>query len=148
MRRLICVIAGVLLLGQAAHAADTSQLETNKKNVMRFHDELLNHKNFEAAQKYLGSHFRQHNPTAADGPEGLSGFVRFLKQKYPNFHADIEKAFADGDYVILHVHAVFEPETPGVAIVDIFRLDAGKIVEHWDVIQNIPEKSENANGMF
>jgi predicted SnoaL-like aldol condensation-catalyzing enzyme len=56
--------------------------------------------------------------------------------------------FADGDYVILHVHAVREPGTRGNAIVDIFRLEDGKIVEHWDVVQPIPEKAANANGMF
>lgn len=148
MKRLFCAFTGFLLLGQAAHAADSGQLEINKKSVASFYDEALNKKNFDAAQKYLGSHYTQHNPSAADGPEGLKGFIGFLQQKYPNFHADIKKAFAEGDYVIVHVHAVFEPNTPGVAIVDIFKLDAGKIVEHWDVIQSIPEKSANANGMF
>jgi predicted SnoaL-like aldol condensation-catalyzing enzyme len=56
--------------------------------------------------------------------------------------------FADGDYVILHAHAVREPRTRGNAIVDIFRIEDGKIVEHWDVVQPIPEKAANANGMF
>ncbi len=57
--------------------------------------------------------------------------------------------FADGDYVIVHVHAVREPGTRGNAIIDIYRLDGkGQIVEHWDVVQPIPEKAANENGMF
>ncbi len=56
--------------------------------------------------------------------------------------------FADGDYVILHVHAVREPDTRGNAIIDIFKLENGKIAEYWNVIQPIPEQSANGNGMF
>ena len=55
---------------------------------------------------------------------------------------------AHGDNVILHVHSVREKDTRGRAIVDIFRLENGKIVEHWDVVQEIPEKAANTNGMF
>lgn len=62
--------------------------------------------------------------------------------------SEIKNIFADGDYVVLHVHSVLEPGARGLAVVDIFKLDAGKIVEHWDVIQEIPEKSANDNGMF
>jgi predicted SnoaL-like aldol condensation-catalyzing enzyme len=56
--------------------------------------------------------------------------------------------FADGDYVILHCHSIHEPGTLGRAVVDIFKLENGKVVEHWDVIQDVPEKPMNANGMF
>ena len=56
--------------------------------------------------------------------------------------------FADGDFVILHCHSVREPGTPGRAVVDIFKLENGKVVEHWDVIQDIPDKPMNSNGMF
>ena len=59
-----------------------------------------------------------------------------------------KRVFADGDFVILHVHGVREPGERGVAIIDIFRLEKGKIVEHWDVVQPIPEKPANNNGMF
>ena len=105
-------------------------------------------KDFAAAQKYIGSRYTQHNPAAPDGPEGFKKFIDFLRDKYPASHSDIRHAFADGDYVILHVHAVREPNTAGSAIVDIFKLEDGKIVEHWDVIQPIPEKAANGNGMF
>jgi predicted SnoaL-like aldol condensation-catalyzing enzyme len=85
---------------------------------------------------------------AADGPGGLQGYLQFLRAKYPNSHSEIKRVFAEGDYVILHVHAIREPGTRGNAIVDIFKLENGKVVEHWDVIQEIPEKAANTNGMF
>jgi predicted SnoaL-like aldol condensation-catalyzing enzyme len=85
----------------------------------------------------------QHNPGAADGPEGFRKFIGFLREKFPNSHSEIKRSFVDGDYVILHVHAVREPGTRGNAIVDIFKLEDGKIVEHWDVVQPIPENPAN-----
>ena len=131
----------------AAHAADAQQ-EQNKKTVLDFYDKAINQKDFEAAAKHFGGRYVQHNPNAADGPEGLKAFLAFLKEKFPASRSEIKRVFADGDYVILHVHAVREPGTRGSAIVDIFKLEGGKIVEHWDVVQPIPEKAANANGMF
>ena len=132
----------------AALAADAAQMEANKKTIAAFYDAVLNQKDFDAASKYLGPRYTQHNPSAADGPEGLKGFVAFLKEKFPNNRSEIKRMFADGDYVIVHVHAVREPGTRGNAIIDIFRLENGKVVEHWDVVQPIPEKAANNNGMF
>ena len=79
---------------------------------------------------------------------GSRAFLAFLKDKFPNNRSEIKRIFADGDYVIVHVHAVREPGTRGNAIIDIFRLENGKVVEHWDVVQPIPEKAANNNGMF
>lgn len=140
--------AVALLVAHPALAADAAQMEANKKTVAAFYDAALNQKDFDAASKYLGPRYTQHNPGAADGPEGLKGFVNFLKEKFPNNRSEIKRMFADGDYVIVHVHAVREPGTRGNAIVDIFKLEDGKVVEHWDVVQPIPEKPANNNGMF
>ncbi len=144
------VAAAVLALASApAQAASKQQMEINKKNVIAFYDAALNKKDFEAAKKYFGAGYKQHNPNAADGPEGLKAFIAFIKDKFPNNKSEFKRVFADGDYVIVHVHAVREPGTRGNAIIDIFRLDGkGKIVEHWDAVQPIPEKSANENGMF
>jgi len=131
-----------------AYGADLQQQEINKKNVVEFYEKALNQKDFEAASKYLGPRYTQHNPVAADGPEGLKGFIQFLRDKFPNSRSEIKRVFAEGDYVILHVHAVREPGTRGRAIIDIFKLENGKVVEHWDVAQDVPEKSANSNGMF
>jgi predicted SnoaL-like aldol condensation-catalyzing enzyme len=145
MRRIALVIA--LLLGAAlpAHAADP---ETNKKVVLDFYEKGLNQKDFEAAAKHFGPRYIQHNPGAPDGIEGFKAFIAMRKEKFPNAKSEIKRVFAEGDFVILHVHGVREPGERGVAIVDIFRLENGKIVEHWDVVQPIPEKPANNNGMF
>lgn len=147
MLRLI-VAAAVIAFMPAAHAADAKQMEDNKKAVVEFYDLAINQKNFEAAAKFLGPRYVQHNPRAADGPQGLKAFLAFLRDKFPDYHSDIKRVFADGDYVILHVHNVPTPGSRGNAIVDIFKLEDGKIVEHWDVKQEIPEQAANSNTMF
>ena len=125
------VVAVLLLLAAVpSHAADAPQ-EANKKTVVAFYEAAINQKDFAAASQYLGPRYIQHNPTAKDGPDGLKGFLQFLREKFPQAHSDIKRVFADGDFVILHVHAVREPGTRGAAIVDIFKLENGKIVEHW-----------------
>jgi predicted SnoaL-like aldol condensation-catalyzing enzyme len=141
------VIFGLAFLIRPVQGAD-KQREQNKKTVVEFYEKAINQKDFEAAAKFMGPRYTQHNPMAADGPGGLQAYLRFLRATYPNSRSEIKRVFADGDYVILHVHAIREPGTRGSAIVDIFKLENGRIVEHWDVIQEIPEKAANANGMF
>ena len=160
MLRTIVAIAAFGLIALAASevraqtvdsksTVSAQQMQTNKKNVVEFYNAALNEKDFEKASKYLGATYIQHNPVAADGPEGLKGFIAFLKDKFPNNKSDIKRVFADGNYVIVHVHAVRTPGDRGNAIIDIFRLDDnGKVVEHWDAVQPIPEKAANNNGMF
>ena len=141
---LIAMFAGLA----AVAAGSTPQEETNKQVVLDFYEKALNQKDFEAAAKHFGPRYIQHNPLAADGIEGFKKFIEFRREKFPNAKSVIKRALVDGDFVILHVHAIREPGERGVAIIDIFRLENGKIVEHWDVIQPIPEKAANDNGMF
>lgn len=150
MTRLLLAAAAVavLALSGPAVAGNTAQEEANKKIVIDFYDKAINQKDFEAAKAYFGPRYTQHNPRAADGPEGLKGFIGFLKAKFPNYHSEFKRVLADGDFVIVHVHNRPNPGDRGRAIIDIFRLENGKVVEHWDVSQDIPEKSANANGMF
>ena len=145
MRGLALAFVAMVFAPGMVGAAD---LEQNKKIVVDFYEKAINQKDFEAASKHFGPRYTQHNPVAADGPEGLKAFLQFLKEKFPSSKSEIKRVFADGDYVILHVHAVREPGARGSAIVDIFKLENGKIVEHWDVVQPIPEKAANSNGMF
>jgi predicted SnoaL-like aldol condensation-catalyzing enzyme len=129
-------------------AAQPSQLELNKRVATEFYDAAINRKDFAAASQYLGSAYRQHNPTAADGAEGLRAFIDFLKTRFPTQRGEIKRVIAEGDLVVLHVHSTRGDDSPGRAIVDIFRVENGKVVEHWDVIQDIPAQPANANGMF
>lgn len=122
-------------------------LENNKKIVLEFYDLLINKKDFESARKYMGNYYRQHNPKVADGPDGIKAHVEDLKANFPGVHSAITKVIAEDDYVVLHVHSR-RTATRQLAIVEIFRLEDGKIVEHWDVVQEIPESSANGNGMF
>ena len=147
MKHVLTILALILSLG-AARAADPAEMEANKKTVLEFYEKGLNQKDFAAASVYFGPRYVQHNPGAPDGIEGFKSFIGFLKEKFPNSKSDIKRVFADGDFVILHVHVVREPGSLGSAIVDMFRLENGKIVEHWDVIQTIPEKMAHTNGMF
>ena len=143
-------LAAVILLALAspsAVAADAKQ-EANRKAVLEFYEKGLNQKDADGPIAYMGDRYVQHNPNAADGPEGFRKFIAFLREKFPNSRSEIKRSFVDGDYVILHVHAIREPGTRGSAIVDIFKLENGKIVEHWDVVQPIPENSANSNTMF
>ena len=144
----VLMLVPLLLAAPAAVAADAKQMEQNKKTVLDFYDKAINKKDFEAAKVHFGSKYIQHNPRAADGPGGLKAFIAFLKAKFPQYQSTFKRVFADGDYVIVHVHNIPEPGHRGRAIIDIFRMENGKIVEHWDVAQDIPEKAMNNNGMF
>ena len=149
MRSIIIGLIGVLpFVASPALAADAATQEANKKTVLEFYEAGLNKKDFDAASKYFGPKYIQHNPGAPDGIEGFKGFVNFLKEKFPNSKSEIKRVIAEGDLVMLHVHSVREPGQRGRAIVDIFRVENGKIVEHWDVVQDIPEKAANQNTMF
>lgn len=144
----ILVVIMTVAIVNNANAITSNQQEANKRVVMSFYDAAINQKDFASASRYLGRKYIQHNPTAADGAEGLKAFIQFLREKFPNAHSDVKRIFAQDDYVILHVHSVREPDTRGRAIFDLFRLDNGKIVEHWDAVQEIPDGSANDNGMF
>jgi predicted SnoaL-like aldol condensation-catalyzing enzyme len=145
MLALVAMMAG---LAGPAFGADARQLEENKRTVRDFYETAINRKDADRAMTYLGSRYVQHNQNAADGAEGLRKFILFLRDRHPRAHSEIRKVFAEGDYVILHVHAVRDPGTRGMAVIDIFRLEQGKIVEHWDVHEDIIERPANANGMF
>ena len=106
------LLAISLMSAAPALAGNSAQEEANKKVVVELYEKGINQKDFEAAAKLLGPHYTQHNPRAADGAEGFKAFIGFLKAKLPNYHSEIKRVFADGDYVILHVHNVSDPGRP------------------------------------
>lgn len=129
--------------------SEKARLARNKKVVLAFYDQAINKKDFEAARKYMGDTYTQHNPTAVDGAEGLRVWLAEFKRTFPDLRAEVKRVIAEGDYVVLHVHGTSGgPHEHGTAVVDIFRVKDGKLVEHWDVIQAIPARASNDNTMF
>jgi predicted SnoaL-like aldol condensation-catalyzing enzyme len=143
--------ATVAISALTAYAATCEQdalEEKNKAIALEFYELALNQKDFEKAAKLIGNRYVQHNPRAADGIEGIRNHVEMLKRDFPKNRGDIKRVIADGDLVALHVHSKRTPESAGNAIVDIFRVENGKIVEHWDVVQPVPKEALNTNSMF
>jgi predicted SnoaL-like aldol condensation-catalyzing enzyme len=121
----------------------------NKTLVTTFLDLAFNqHQPEQAATQYLGATYRQHNPMAADGPAAFVAFVRWFSHTHPALRLETKRVLAEGDMVAVHGHLIREPGDRGVAVIDLFRVEDGKIVEHWDVLQDVPEKSANDNTMF
>ena len=143
--------ASLLWLGtlHAGDCVDKSQQERNKETVTAFYDAAINEKDFEKASQYIGDRYTNHNPLAADGPEGLKAFIEWAKVNAADFKVEFKRVLADGDFVVVHSHAKRGPDDRGSAVIDIYRLDEnGKVIEHWDVIQAIPETAMNDNTMF
>jgi len=123
--------------------------EQNKTVVRAFYDLAFNQRQpEEAVAKYVGPSYRQHNPMAGDGPGPFIGFVNWLASSSPDFRFDFKRFIAEGDLVAVHSHLVPSTGARGTAVVDIFRLENGKIVVHWDVLQDVPESAQNKNTMF
>jgi len=136
------------LVAATAGAAEPPQLEKNKATVVALYNKALNEKDVEGAIALMGPTYTQHNAKMADGKEGFRQFFEGFKKRYPDSRSEILRVFAEGDYVVLHVHMVNEPGQRGVAVFDLFRLEDGKPVEHWDVLQPIPENIPHKNTMF
>ena len=144
--RAFAVIAPLLILSAMAYASNADE---NKKTVTSFYNlSFVDHKPSEAADLYIGKKYIQHNPYVPDGKKAFTDyFVPFFKQ-HPDAKSEIKHAAAEGDLVFLHVFDKKDKSDRGKAVVDIFRVENGKIVEHWDVMQEIPEKAANQNTMF
>jgi predicted SnoaL-like aldol condensation-catalyzing enzyme len=122
--------------------------ENNKQLVLEFHERVLNARDPDAASRYIGDIYVQHNPRLQDGLPALQAFLLDMRTRAPLAHATVRHVVAEGDLVVLHAHVTNGPTDRGMAVVDMFRVKDGKLVEHWDVFQPVPESSVNANGMF
>ena len=126
-----------------------SDIERNKQTVVEFYELAFNAKQPEkAVDKYLGRQYIQHNPQAPDGAEAFIAFVRSFAGQFPELSINIKRVVGEGDIVVTHGLIKTSAEDTGTVAADFFRLENGKIVEHWDVLQPVPETAANKNTMF
>ena len=126
-----------------------ADLERNKQTVIAFITRAFNDKQpADAVAQYVGSEYIQHDPQSPDGAEAFVQFANGFAGQFPQLSIDIKRVIAEGDLVVTHLLINMAPEDRGMAAVDIFRLQDGKIVEHWDVLQPVPEQAANNNTMF
>lgn len=150
MKSKMALLFSILLMCVSFNVMAETQLEKNKRIVTEFYDLAFNkHKPTLAAKTYIGDKYIQHNPFVPNGAEAFYTYFEGYFKKNPESKAIFKRVVADGDLVFLHLHSKENAKDPGRAIVDIFRIENGKIVEHWDVIQNVPtENLGNTNTMF
>jgi predicted SnoaL-like aldol condensation-catalyzing enzyme len=129
-----------------AMKAVNQQLDANKKLVADLYQELFGDKNIDAVDKYIGDNYIQHNPSVADGKEALRDALKKWFKGAPKEKIDIRHIGADGNYVYIHTKSKSGSKT--VSVIDIFRVEGNKVVEHWDVMQEVPEKAANSHPMF
>ncbi len=121
-------------------------LEKNKKMVANFYQELFGDKNINAIDEHVGDVYIQHNPYVADGKQALIDACKQWFKGAPKETIDIQHIGADGNLVFIHTRSHEASKT--ISVIDIFRIENGKIVEHWDVGQAVPEKAANSHPMF
>jgi predicted SnoaL-like aldol condensation-catalyzing enzyme len=149
------IITAILLLCGFSQNSSTNNSDcekilltqsNNKKLVAEFYQKLFGDKNIDAIDEYIGDVYIQHNPMAADGKDALKELLKKWFVNAPKEKIDIQHLGADGDFVYIHLRTKMGTKT--FSVIDIFRLKDNKIIEHWDVIQEVPEKSANDHPMF
>jgi predicted SnoaL-like aldol condensation-catalyzing enzyme len=148
MRSFALIVTGVIALSSTSAEAAKCKLKP-KEVVTKFMTQFYIDKDPRGAfETWVVPGYIQHNPMAATGRDAAIAFLEPFMKSNPHVSYSIKRIIADGNLVAVHSHGKFAPEDRGVAVVDILRVEGCKVVEHWDVVQPVPEKSANENGMF
>ena len=146
------LLALTVLTGGQVMAQDTRRdlmtEEANLKLVVNFYEQFFNKHEVARAAEVVSEDYKQHNPEVPDGKKPFVDYFSQFFKETPQSKARIVRTATSGDLVWLQVHSTNSPSDRGQAVLDIFRVKNGKIVEHWDITQDIPEKSANENTMF
>ncbi len=126
----------------------SDNLNQNKKNGISFYRMSYDGNPRKAVELFVGSDYIQHNPLVGDGKEPFIEYFESMALEYPNKSIEFVRAVAEGNLVALHTHQIW-PGNEEYVTMDFFRFDDfGKIVEHWDSMQEIPISSANNNTMY
>ncbi|MEU1480804.1 nuclear transport factor 2 family protein [Streptomyces sp. NPDC001668] len=162
-RTLVAVLASAALLGAAAvpavatpHAAsvaqagygDSARLGYQKAVAVQVLKGVFERGDAKVVDRFVRPDYIQHNPLAPDGAETLKNLGTFVHQQFPDAEYRVQRVISEGDLVLVHSNVVMTPGTRGTAVFDIFRFQGGKIAEHWDTGQNVPDTTANGNDMF
>jgi len=145
----LLAFSGVALADVAPPLSPPEAAISNKALVTEMFQKMFVEKQVDKyADTYFAADFVEHDPMAQNGTKALKAFFKDFNQQHPKSITTVKRIAADGDLVFVHFHAQNDAADRGVAGVDIFRIARGRVVEHWDVVQPIPEKSANDNTMF
>jgi len=123
-------------------------LQANKQNAIDFYRTAYLGDPIKAVELYVGAEYIQHNPLVGDGKQPFIDYFTQMAEIYPDKKIEFVRAVAEGDLVALHTHQVW-PGNEEYVTMDFFRFDdSGKIVEHWDSIQEVPDETKNGNSMY
>jgi len=126
----------------------TPQEQANLDLVLAMFAEMLNPMDSTAVDRFIDADYIQHNQSVQPGQQPLKDFLDMIKGRNPEAVHDVKRAFVDGDHVTVHYHVRRWPGDLGWAVIDIFRIENGKVKEHWDVMQDVVEGGPNPNSPF
>lgn len=128
--------------------ARTEAEQALHNRVLAMYREVLIAMDSTAVDRYIAPDYIQHSSLAEPGVPALKAFLDRVRAESPDARQTIHRSFVDGDHVVVHTHVERWPGDPGLAVVDIFRCAGDMIVEHWDVIQDVPTDPVNPHSMF
>ena len=126
----------------------TPEEQANLQLVLEMFAEVLNPMDSAAVDRFISPDYIQHNQSVEPGVDALKAFLDMIRAETPEAVHDVKRAFVDGDHVTVHYHVRRWPGDLGWAVIDIFRVEDGKVAEHWDVMQNLVEGGPNPNSPF